>query len=365
MADTETIPHMTDEGPSRRARVVALATVASIGLILLSIVAFVAANAIGSGDAWDVEPGIPVTVTIASGSSASSIYETLEVAGIARSRSLRDAARSLGVDDQLKAGTYDLTTDMDPEAVVRQLVIGPNSLAGEDFTVIEGWTVERIVSELAAQTGFTETEYRDVLEGGLITSPYLPDATGSINGLTRWEGLLFPATYPISDESTPTAILGAMADEMTRRLDGLDWSRLGELGVTRYEAVILASLIEREAGTEAERPTIASVLYNRLAEPMRLQIDATVIYALGYNPGTVTEEHLAVESPYNTYRIDGLPPTPIGAPSMASLDAATHPATTSYLFYVLGAADGSHLFADTYEGHQENIERAREAGVRP
>jgi UPF0755 protein len=110
---------------------------------------------------------------------------------------------------------------------------------------------------------------------------------------------------------------------------------------------------------------IASVIYNRLAEPMRLQIDATVIYALGYNPGRVTAEHLALDSPWNTYRVDGLPPTPIGASSMASLLAASDPADTDYLFYVLGSEDGSHLFADTYEAHQENIERAREAGVRP
>lgn len=366
MTDTEVnqTPQGTDRA-SHRARIFAVVTLVVAVVVVLAVAAFITANVVASDDTWDVQAGVPVTVTIEAGSSASSIYTQLESAGVARASALRDAAKALGVEDRLKAGGYDFTTDMHADDVVRQLVTGPNTESGTDFTVVEGWTVERILSELADQTAFTEDDYRTVLNDGLITSAYLPPPSEGVDALSRWEGLLYPATYPIGESSTPTSILGAMADEMTRRLDAIDWPRLDALGVTKYEALIIASLIEREAGTDEERPLIASVIYNRLDAHMRLQIDATVIYALGTNPGVVTGADLEIDSPYNTYRIDGLPPTPIGTASVASLQAAGDPASTSYLFYVLGAADGSHLFADTYEGHQANIELAREAGVRP
>jgi UPF0755 protein len=185
------------------------------------------------------------------------------------------------------------------------------------------------------------------------------------DSIVRWEGLLYPAKYPIADDATPTSILQMMSDEMTRRFEDVDWSGIGELDISRYEALIIGSLIEWEAGTDEDRPMISSVIHNRLGQPMRLQIDATVIYALGYNPRRVLAEHLKVESPYNTYLIDGLPPTPIGTVSAVSLTAAVHPATTDYLFYVLGDEDGSHVFAVTYEQHQENVRASKAAGVLP
>ena len=164
---------------------------------------------------------------------------------------------------------------------------------------------------------------------------------------------------------TPTEVLQTMADEMTRRFEEVDWSRIGELEISRYQALIIGSLIEWEAGTVGDRPIISSVIHNRLNQPMRLQIDATVIYALGYNPGRVLAEHLKVDSPYNTYGIDGLPPTPIGTVSTASLVAAVNPVQSDYLFYVLGHEDGSHAFAATYEEHQANVEAAKDAGILP
>lgn len=365
MKETAKINDPIDDVPSTRAKVVAFSGAAAIVVIVLALGAFLAARFVGAGDAWDVEPGLPIQVTIQPGTGAAAIYAALSDAGVARASELRNAARALDVEASLKAGTYDLTTDMDAEVVVRQLVAGSNLASSDTYTLVEGWTVERIVSELAETTAFSAFEFRQALTTGAVASAYLPETSDSVDSLTRWEGLLFPATYPIPEDATPASILGSMADEMARRLDSLDWSRIDALGVSRYEAIIVASLIEREAGNDAERPTIASVIYNRLTDGMRLQIDATVIYALGYNPGRVTAEHLAVDSPYNTYQIAGLPPTPIGSTSMASLQAAVSPATTPYRFYVLGGPDGSHLFAETYEGHQENIRIARESGVLP
>ncbi len=365
MTETETHPPQHDGGPGRAAHLGALGLVVIVGVIVVVVIAWAAAGLISPGGGWDVEAGKPVEVVIEQGATARSIYATLEDAQVARSGEVASAAERLGVEDRLQAGSYALTTDMDPEDVVRQLVAGPNSEGGDRFTLVEGWTVDRIIEELAEATGYSQAEFQRVLRGTDISSPYLPEVNGPIDALNRWEGLLYPATYQLTDSSTPQTILGAMADETAKRLSSLDWSRLDTLGVSRYEAIIIASLIEREAGTDSERPTISSVIHNRLAEPMRLQIDATVIYALGYNPGRVTAEHLRTESPWNTYLIDGLPPTPIGSPSLVSVRAAVDPASTEYLFYVLGAEDGSHLFAETYEGHQLNIADARSRGILP
>jgi UPF0755 protein len=365
MAETETINDRIDDAPSTRAKAVAIAVAAVVAVLFLAAGVFLAARLVGVGDAWNVEPGLPIQVTIEPGTGAAGIYTSLADAGVARVSDLRNAARALDVEATLKAGTYNFLTDMDAEVVVRQLVTGSNLASSETFTVVEGWTVDRIIAELAGATAFSQAEFQQVLTSGVVTSAYLPESESSIASLAQWEGLLFPATYPIPDDATPASILGSMADEMARRLDTVDWSRIDALGVSRYEAIVVASLIEREAGNDAERPTIASVIYNRIADGMRLQIDATVIYALGYNPGRVTAEHLTVDSPYNTYQIDGLPPTPIGTTSMASLQAAASPATTPYRFYVLGGPEGSHLFAETYEGHQENIRIARESGGLP
>jgi UPF0755 protein len=365
MVDTETISEQAADGDPRRGRRAAIAIIAVAGAVVVVAAAWFGARAVGTWDSWDVEPGLSVEVTVDPGASARAIYDLLESEGVARASALEEAANRLGVEDRLQAGTYALVTDMDPEVAIRQLVAGGNVEAADAFTVVEGWTLDRLIQELSAFTGYSQAEFQRVLRNGEVASPLLPPIEGPVDSLTRWEGLLFPARYPIGPEATPASILGAMADEMVRRVEGVNWSRLDALGVTRYEAIIVASLIEREAGTDEERPTIASVIYNRLAVPMRLQIDATVIYALGYNPGRVTSANLDVESPYNTYRVDGLPPTPIGTVSEASLEAAANPTRTEYLFYVLGNEDGSHLFATTYEEHQANIDLARQNGVRP
>lgn len=365
MVDTDTATRPSDGDPSTRGRIVAALVAVVLGIAILAGVAWGAASLISHDDGWDVIAGQPVQISIASGATARVIYADLEAAGVARSADLEDAAVAVGAEDRLQAGTYAFVTDMDPVVVIASLVEGGQGLPGTTFTLVEGWTVDRIVEELAEAMPFTQAEFQGVLRSDAITSPFLPPVGGPVDAINRWEGLLFPATYPITEGTTPAGVLGAMADQTVRRIDAIDTSRLSSLGVSIHEALVVASLVEREAGTDDERATIASVIYNRLAEPMRLQIDATVIHALGYNPGRVTAAHLETESPWNTYRVDGLPPTPIGTASQASIEAATNPEFTTYLFYVLGGSDGSHRFAETYEEHQDNIARARSEGVLP
>lgn len=360
----ETNGTQTPEGESRTAvRFTAIAALAFVAILLLFLGARTVAGLVAGDDPWAVEPGMPVEVTVEPGSSASSIYGTMHDAGVVRSSDLQAAAKAAGVEDRLQAGTYSLTTDMEPAVVLRRLVEGGDVTSGAAFTVIEGWTIDRIIDELADRTTYSRAEFRKALRDGTVTSPLLPDDVS--DPIVRWEGLLYPATYPMTPDNTPAQILQVMADEMTRRFEAVDWSRIGELEISRYEALVIGSLIEWEAGTESDRPIISSVIHNRLAEPMRLQIDATVIYALGYNPGRVLTEHLKIDSPYNTYSVDGLPPTPIGTVSTPSLQAAINPVQSDYLFYVLGHDDGSHAFAATYAEHQSNVEAAKAAGVLP
>ena len=363
MLDQEPTNFSETQGtPSKRWLLIAGVVVVS-ALALFGAARFTAR--LVAGDPWTVQPGIPIEVTIAPGSSALTIYRTLDDAGVARASELRDAARGAGVEDQLQAGTYALTTDMNPDTVVRILATGSSQAAGGGFTLVEGWTIDRILDELDAQTPFTRQEYEAVLVSGAVSSPLLPPVSDVVDGITRWEGLLYPARYPIAPSDTPETVIRQMATEMNRRLDNVDWSRLDSLSISRYDALIIGSLIEREAGIDEDRPLISSVIHNRLADGMRLQIDATVVYALGQVNGRVTAQDLQIESAYNTYKIDGLPPTPIGTVSMSSLAAAVNPEFTDYLFYVLADKDGSHAFARTYEEHQKNVRTAKEAGVLP
>jgi len=360
----ESTSNQTPEDGSRSlGRFAAIAGVALLAAIVLFLLAQSVAGLVAGGHNWDVIPGQPVEVTVDAGSSASSIYTLMHESGVVRSSDLKEAAKTAGVEDRLQAGTYSLTTDMDADSVVRRLVEGGDVDTGNTFTVIEGWTIDRIVDELSDRTDYSKAEYQKALRDGSVTSLLLP--SGVEDPIARWEGLLYPAKYPISPDATPQQTLQMMSDEMTRRFEDVDWSNIGALDISRYEALIIGSLIERESGTDDDRPIISSVIHNRLAEPMRLQIDATVIYGLGFNPGRVLAEHLKVESPYNTYLIDGLPPTPIGTVSTRSLTAAVHPASTEYFFYVLGDKDGSHVFATTYEQHQANVRAAKAAGVLP
>ena len=125
----------------------------------------------------------------------------------------------------------------------------------------------------------------------------------------------------------------------------------------------MASLVQEEAGIEGDRPIISSVVYNRMRDDMLLQIDATVLYALQMRKASNTEADRATDSPYNTYKYKGLPPTPIGGVGKSSLRAALHPSTTDYLYYVLAGRDGHHAFAATYDEHLKNVEAARQAGL--
>ena len=314
-----------------------------------------------TGAPVDVEPGQPVEIVIASGSSGQDIGAMLAVQGVVHSAlEFEVAVRNVDAAQRLQAGTYALTTLMDPAEVVAILVAGPTP-AVYRVTVIEGLRVEEMLVALAEITPHEYSELEDALLGGDVVSSLreMPEQTT----LSDWEGLLFPDTYEFAKSAPPESILQRMASKMEQRVNSIDWSDWRALGYTEYEGIVLASLIEAEVRVDDERAVVSSVIHNRLAEGMKLDIDATVYYALGTRD--VTRFDRTVDSPYNTYVVVGLPPTPIALPGKASLVAAASPEATEYFFYVLADRDGNHVFAKTFDEHLDNVNRARDVGVPP
>lgn len=315
----------------------------------------------GGAEAVEVEPGQEVEVVIPMGATAQDIAAILAGQGVVASASQFEAAvRSAGAAGELQAGTYQLVTGMNSSDVLTVLLDGPVSDAYR-ITVREGLRVSEMIDLLADKTGLPREEFVAALEEGEVTTQLreLPDSPE----LSDWEGLLFPDTYEFAQSAGAATILQRMASTMEERVASVDWSNLEEAGYDRYEGIIIASLIEAEVRVAEERPVVSSVIHNRLQEEMLLQIDATVLYAVGSRaPEDFDPE---IDSPYNTYRFSGLPPTPIAAPGLASLRAAANPADTEYLYYVLSSPDGSHTFSTNLDDHNAAVRQAREDGVLP
>ncbi len=368
--DREELPPGSDEEQGRwvRTTLKVLGTVALVVVLFggayagVKVLAGMVNDALGGGEETG-GTGEVVEVEIPPGSPAAQIGRLLvEAEVISSAPEFERAVRLQQVSDRLQAGTYDLETGMTVDAVIARLVEGPGGGVIR-ITLIEGLTVPQMLESLAEQADFEVADLEAPLLNGLVTSDLLPEAPDSLAG---WEGLLFPDTYEIYAEDEPAEVLQLLADTAELRVASVDWTYLTERGLTPYDGVIIASMIEREARLDEERPVIASVVYNRLDQGMLLQIDATVVYALGGLPeGGLTVDDLQVDSPYNTYLYQGLPPTPIAGARLASLRAAAAPDDTTYLYYVLFDEEGRHAFTDDFEDFLRLQEQAREAGLIP
>jgi UPF0755 protein len=346
-----------------------IVTVVIAGFGLVSVASSLAervGDGIAAGDDEDeelaeIEPGRQVEVVIPAGANAGMIGVILRDAGLVRSASqFETAVRAAGVDATLQSGTYELITGSTLQEIIEELRAGPRVVVF-DVTIREGLRIDEIIDALAEASGLDRQLFIDALESGLVDTDLveLPEAPS----LQDWEGLLFPDTYRFSEQATPADMLGRLANTMEERMDAVDWSALEAAGLTRYEGIIIASLIESEVRVGDERPVVSSVIRNRLADGARLDIDATVLYAMGTRDPAAID--LEFDSPYNTRLVAGLPPGPIAAPGLAALQAAATPADTEFRYYVLSAEDGSHAFAVTLEEHNANVAASREAGIIP
>lgn len=291
--------------------------------------------------------GQPVTFVVAPGAPASQIARDLAEAGVVSSAAAFDrAVHDASASDRLQAGTYELVTGMAPEEVLELLLEGPPR---ETYllTVVEGLTAAQMLESINRQTSIPLTDLTAALLDGSVTSSYLEDPPDDIRG---WEGLLFPDTYEFEADATAVDILSRLAATAETRLGEIDWTSLAGRGLSPYEGLIIASLIEREALLDVDRPLVASVIVNRLEQGMKLQFDSTVVYALGGLPdGGLSLEDLEVDSPYNTYLHLGLPPTPIAGVGQASLAAAAAPASTDDLYFMTRDDTGKLHFTADFE----------------
>jgi UPF0755 protein len=309
----------------------------------------------------------PVIFTIAPGQGAAAIAENLRAAGL-----LNDAELFLnylsyyGLDGGLVAGEYQL----DPQATIPELAeaLGSGRSRTLELSFLPGWRSEEMANYLsvvgAAQidaAAFSDiVQSRRGLSGrhGFLAS--LPDGASL-------EGYLFPDRYTIASDTTATALVDQLLARFDEQVTPAMRQAYGTLGLSLRDAVILASIIEREAALAEEKPLMAAVFLNRLAAGMPLQADPTVQYALGFVDGTwwkspLSAADLQVNSPYNTYLIPGLPPGPISNPGLASLLAVANPADVDYLFFVLdcaAATPGAHAFSVTYDEHLANVGRCQ------
>ena len=349
----------------RLGAVVALVVLGGIGVVAgASYLGKQVGGVLGSNGAdagVDVEPGLEVEVVVPVGAGAQDIAAILAAQGVVASASQFEATvRTAGATAELRAGTYELVTGMEPEDVLDVLRIGPVAEVVR-VTIREGLRVGEVLARLAEETGRPEEEFVVALEGGVVTTNLRE--MGDAPTLTDWEGLLFPDTYEFARSATAVDILQRLASTMEQRVGSVDWTALEDAGYDVYEGITIASLIEAEVRVAEERPLVSSVIANRLADEMLLQIDATVLFAL--NTRDPAEFNNEVDSPYNTYQVTGLPPTPISGPGLAALEAAAAPADTEFLYYVLSDSDGSHTFTTNLDDHNAAVQQAREDGVLP
>ncbi len=317
---------------------------------LLLCLIFVCEMAAGGTFYWANQPvfeaGQPRPFTITPGSNLRSSVRQISEADVGVNPELLELlARATGKGSKLKAGSYELKPGATPLRLLTQLVRG--EFVQESLTVIEGWTFRQMRQAVAAQTALKHDAA--ALSDAELLAKISPD-------YSMPEGLFFPDTYLFAKGSSDILVYKQAHNLLLKRLNQA-WERR-DTSVpykTPYEALIMASIVEKETGRRADRNTIAGVFVNRLKIGMLLQTDPTVIYGMdGQYQGVIRKYDLTTDTPYNTYTRAGLPPTPIALPGAESIEAALHPAQTDALYFV-AKGDGSSHFSISLDEHNQAV----------
>ena len=361
-------------------------------LIALSVVMTVVLS-VGGTAMWylrqvnppdEVSSGKPLATnfTVNQGDSLISVSNRLEQEGFIVNASVFRwyAERKGGID--LQPGYFSLVKHEHIGEIMKKLNKSP-SITFTKVTFPEGFTIKQIAQRIEDKTTrITAQSFYEAMTNELLTSEYLPKNMTPLDlAPYRFEGLLFPDTYQVSGNESVASVLDRMLRLMERvgKQEGIADSQ-AKVGKSPYQVLIIASIIEREAKLEIDRGKISRVIYNRLERGMPLQIDATLYYNSPENASFT--ELKAIDSPYNSYLYNGLPPTPIASPGRAAIRAALNPAPNpdlsdkmcigikktqncAYLYYVLSDADGGHTFAATEQDHAINVENSRVGGFLP
>lgn len=319
---------------------------------------------------------VPVTYEVRAGQSVRSVGDELaDLDVIGSTLRFRRIAEEEGLAGVLRPGRFELRTGMRVEDAVALLADGPVEGLQRptvELQIIEGLLLTDTLLAIAEQVDhLTLAELEVVIartrageDGGLDLPSWWPDVTGAPDDVDLLEGVLWPETYDVFTDASAQDVLQRLVDQTEREMARLADGDVGVLGASRspHELLTIASLVERETNVDEERPLVSGVIHGRLADGMRLEIDATLSYAKGDLTAIPLDVDRRSASPYNTYRIAGLPPGPISGVGRASLAAAIAPEETPFRFYVLAPpCDGSHVFAATFAEHTRNVAAFRAA----
>jgi UPF0755 protein len=309
---------------------------------VLGVIYLIYAGAGGGSE--QQKPEGPAKIEVVKGDTLSSVAEKLERAGVIESAFMfKVEARMEGYGTEIKTGEYTFARGEDASKILEKLTAG-EAVPTLAITVPEGLSLKETSQEVARQSGIPVAKFEEAARRTDYGYGFLEDPA-----IKTTEGFLFPKQYEFEEGTTASQMVTRMLEQYLLETQTMDISSAKErLNLSEYEIVTVASLIEKEAASDKERPLVASVIYNRLHRDMPLQIDATIHYALGHTKEELSLADLKIDSPYNTYENTGLPPGPICSPSRQSLEAAMNPAETDYLYYVLKANGEEHFFTSNY-----------------
>ena len=315
-----------------------------LGLSILLLL--VLCGILWSAKVYLFSPGEPVVVTISAGQSGSSVAHILKKKGVIRSEILFKLLFKLtSTPADLKAGKFDLRKNMSDLEVINCIKSG-RCTHFEKITFLEGWRSEEMAEELASRGVTNAQEFLNLVR------------------TKKLEGKLFPSTYLFTQNMSPKKVVQEMLDQYKRKIAPLFKEYPTDL--TEEQVLTIASIVEREALVHDERPKIAAVYLNRFRIGKKLEADPTVQYALGYNlkenrywKKGLTYADLKTDSPYNTYRYNGLPPGPICNPSYESVKGVLNPEPDFEALYFVADRGGRHVFSKTFNEHRRHIKRIR------
>jgi UPF0755 protein len=324
-----------------------------VGLAILVVVAgalWVRSEAGSSGPR-----GPQVIVTVASGTGADRLASTLESRGVIGSSLAYRIWSQFHSAPGVLSGSYAFNKNSSFDQVDAVLSTGPNVFPLE---IPAGFTVSEVADRVGQLPGHDAATFEREATGGTVRSPWQPAGSANL------DGLLGTGEYTIVPGETDSHLLTEMVDRFDTEADGLDLTAgAARLGLTPYQLITVASIVEKEGVLSKNMGPVARVVLNRLAGDMPLQMDSTVLYAEGRDGGTVTQKDLQLQTPYNTYLNKGLTPTPICFPSRQAMAAALDPPAGSWLYFVVVQSDGTEAFADTFAQQQANEALAEQRGL--
>jgi UPF0755 protein len=331
-----------------------------VGLVVLALLAGV----VFAGWTWvrrqidpSGDPGQVVEVAIPRGTNATELGTLLHEEGIIGDPRVWRVWTQLNPVGRFQAGKYNFTSRSSFAEAVAVLNAAPAVPQQQPLTLPPGLRLSQVAERVGTLPGRSAERFLAAATSGSVRSGLLP-----IESRANLEGFIVAETLNFDLDDDEAEILAKLVDEWDRiaRDSGLMTAQ-DKVGYRPYEVLIVASLIEREAKFDDERPKVARVIYNRLKVDQALQLDATTVYDLG--GGVPTPEDLKKDAPYNTYTRKGLPPTPIASPSVESIQAALNPAEGDWLYYVVTETDGRSSFANTFNEHRRNIAKGKANGV--